>query len=82
MSVMNPFLASNSQNSFAAVYKPHGSTRVSVVGRSEVPQMAAPFSDSTPSACAGIATSRYCSFQLHGYRAGRRSDLTVLIWHA
>ena len=78
MSVLNPFLASNSKSSDAAVYKPHGSTGVSVPPRSKVPQMAAPISDSDPSACASRATSRCYSFQLYGSHAGRRSDLTVL----
>ena len=75
---MNPFLASNSKSSLTALYKPHWSTGVSVRDRSKVPQMVAPFSDSIPSACASIATSRYYSFQLYGSHAGRRSDLTVL----
>ena len=58
MSVMNPFLASNSKSSVSCVYKPHGSAAMSVGPTSEVPQMAAPFSDSTPSACAEQSSSK------------------------
>ena len=78
MSVLNPFLASNSKSSDAASLATPGSTGVSVRDRPKVPQMAAPISDSDPSACASRATSRCYSFQLYGSHAGRRSDLTVL----
>ena len=82
MSVLNPFLASNSKSSVSCVYKPHGSAGVSIGSRSKSPQMPAPISDSDPSACAEQSSSKtVTSWKLHGYRAGRRSDLTVLIWH-
>ena len=58
MSVMNPFLASNSKSSVSASLATPGSAAVSVSPRSEVPQMPAPFSDSTPSACAEQSSSK------------------------
>ena len=58
MSVLNPFLASNSKSSDVASLATPGSVGVSIVPRSEGPQMPAPISDSDPSACAEQSSSK------------------------
>ena len=73
--------ASDPKSSVSCVLKPHGSAGPASGPRIEVRETPVPSFETYPSACAKQSLPAGAVAKLHGYRAGRRSELTVLAAH-